>query len=473
VKDLFLCHTGADKAWVRELAKRLEAERIGGRAIDVFFDEWDIDGGENILAKIEEGLRASRFVAVVLTPAMTRADWPTMEWQTQVHQDPSGRNARILPLLLKTYDPDTSLPIDIPLPLTILKRYDFSSPKRFDSEFGQLLRRLRGEKSDRGRSSLGKSSTSESQYVGQDEPTGAAETILSNLLPVIRMPEFIYGDESSLTDRSSVIAKTNPNSPFVIDGGRLFSFWSPEDRQNPFRSVLTSRFRQKQQTISWLHDPNKSVRLVQMLNNALAEHCYALRIRRTDQAKGSFFVPVWEGKIRRFTWGSGRSRTLGKLVPTKTGGTFGVHQAAHLRFITLGSDLYLLVRPGWYFTEDGFKPVSGKTMGMLSMRWGGRERNAAVLRNVLMWGLLLGNGDSKIRLQLGSSEAELGCVPSSASVAVGVDSDEVRLDRLLSGGVAGEVADDELDSVAALAEEGEVSEVGELLDESDGDEDPL
>ena len=82
MKDLFLCHTGADKPWVEQLATRLEQEKIKGRPIDVWFDQWDIDGGENILAKIEEGLRASRFVAVVLSPAMTRADWPTLEWQT-------------------------------------------------------------------------------------------------------------------------------------------------------------------------------------------------------------------------------------------------------------------------------------------------------------------------------------------------------------------------------------------------------
>jgi hypothetical protein len=60
MEDLFLCHTGADKDWVRELGVRLEQERINGRSIEVFFDEWDIDYGENVIAKIDQGLRHSR-----------------------------------------------------------------------------------------------------------------------------------------------------------------------------------------------------------------------------------------------------------------------------------------------------------------------------------------------------------------------------------------------------------------------------
>ena len=64
MKDLFLCHGGADKAWVRELGARLEAEWIGDRHIEVFFDEWDIDQGDNVVSKIDQGLKEARLVAV-------------------------------------------------------------------------------------------------------------------------------------------------------------------------------------------------------------------------------------------------------------------------------------------------------------------------------------------------------------------------------------------------------------------------
>ena len=52
VYDIFLCHNGADKDCVRKLAEQIESETFdgtsSGRAIRVFFDEWDIDVGENV-----------------------------------------------------------------------------------------------------------------------------------------------------------------------------------------------------------------------------------------------------------------------------------------------------------------------------------------------------------------------------------------------------------------------------------------
>lgn len=62
-----MCHGGADKAWVRDLGARLEAERIGNRHIEVWLDEWDVDHGENIVEKIDEGLKIARFCAVVIS----------------------------------------------------------------------------------------------------------------------------------------------------------------------------------------------------------------------------------------------------------------------------------------------------------------------------------------------------------------------------------------------------------------------
>ncbi|MCC7180961.1 MAG: toll/interleukin-1 receptor domain-containing protein, partial [Acidobacteria bacterium] len=190
-KDVFLCHTGADKDWVEALAKRLEEETVDNRQIAVWFDKWDIDGGENILDKIEEGLKSSRFVGVVLSPAMTRAEWPRLEWQSQVYEDPAGRKARILPILRHQFDPVTGEPIEIPLPLRILKRYDFTNPKRFEAEFRDLLRRIRGVANPRG----GTPTPAGPVFVEQEEPTGGEESLLTNeiLSNVVDRPRELGG----------------------------------------------------------------------------------------------------------------------------------------------------------------------------------------------------------------------------------------------------------------------------------------
>src|ERR1051325_3016826 len=115
MKDVFLCHAGADKAWVEELGSRLEAERINGRSIQVFLDKWDVDYGENLVAKINEALTKARFCAVVLSPAMLKRDWPQAEWTAVFAADPAGRRKQILPMLLHDRDPETGELCEIPM----------------------------------------------------------------------------------------------------------------------------------------------------------------------------------------------------------------------------------------------------------------------------------------------------------------------------------------------------------------------
>ena len=106
---------------------------------------------------------------------------------------------------------------------------------------------------------------------------------------------------------------------------------------------------------------------------------------------------------------------------------------------------------------------------MLSTKFGGKERNAAVLRNVLMWGMLLANRESHIRIGLGGAELFVDPIPALSSMPAGIDGDTMNLDRIFSHGAGGEVAendsnsDSELDEVLAMAVTGALGEdEGEL-----------
>ena len=476
MKDIFLCHTGADKDWVEELAKRLEEESIENRNITVWFDKWDIEGGANLLDKIEQGLKTSSLVGVVLSPAMTRAEWPKMEWQSQVYEDPAGRKARILPILRHQFDPVTGEPIEIPLPLRFLKRYDFTNPKRYEAELRELVRRIQGRPHPRG----GTGMASPPMFVGQEEPTGGEESLLSNLLPSISVPEFLWSDHTTETDPGRIIEKTHPRSPFWVGDGQLHSFWPNDAPKNPFKSLLTGGLRRVHKTADWLAHPDKSRVVVQMFNRALRTHCFKLRLDtpKGDRDRDLFFCPVSGSQPRMFAWGpGGRGRTLAKMATGKDGTRFGVHHSAKLRFIVLGGAAYLLVQPGWFFTKDGSSPLDGSTRGVLSTQWGGRERNAAVLRNVLMWGLFLANRHPTIELRLGPANLKVGPVPVHSQISTSVGEDSVRLDRILGGGLqAGEVgapglveADDEIDEIAGLQGSGIFELMAETLAESEDD----
>jgi hypothetical protein len=453
VKDIFLCHTGADKEWVERLAERLETETVGARAISVWFDKWDIEGGENILSKIEAGLKESRYVAVVLSPAITKADWPTLEWQTQVFDDPAGKRGRILPLLRHVFDPITAEPIEIPLPLKILKRYDFSDERRFEEEFATLLRQLRGEPPQRGRNAS--AVTTPEILPGPEQPDDVPDSLLSNLLPVTHLPMCVHGDESTVTSATAVIDAVRPRIPWLLSGGRLFTFHDPASPKNPFKSILTGRLRKAEKIADWLASDKRSASAVRLLNDALRGHCRALNIWSMTDKRDVFFFAIPNRRPRQFRWGqAGRPRTLAKMVTGSTGEPFGVHHAAQLRFINLGGYAFLLIQPGWTFTSDGASPLPGKQRGMLSMRWGGRERNAAVLRNILMWALVLSKGQPEIVFDLGPETMRVSATPAHSQLNVGVRDDSLQLSKILGGDGAGETEDpgdaDELDRVATL-----------------------
>lgn len=464
MRDLFLCHTGADKEWVKAFGARLESESVDGHSLTVWLDEWDIEHGKSIISAIGDGLKESRFVAVILSPAMVSAPWPTAEWQSLVADDPLNKHGKILPVLRHKYDPFTGSAIEIPWILKPLKRFDFTEEKRFEGEYTRLLRHLRGLKPERGLSHsrghrLGASIGTLS--LGNDSPDEVQEALFGNMFPVSALPAVIHSDFTTAADYPDVWKEFEGTEtpPFYLHGGRLFSFY-PATANNPFKKFLSGLGGTSQPTDTLLRDSDLSRKLIGLLNAALRNHCWKLQVRTVKKDRTQFYCPVVGTKQRLFAWGpKGRKRTLAKLIKGPGGGAFGVHHAARMRFALIGDRLRLIVEPGWMFTTDGVEPIQGLAAGVLSTKWGGRERNAGVFRNVLMWGLLLSKGQRSFALSLGGADAMIETLPVLADIGSGIEGDQIRIDRMLAGTGTGEVgvtapADEELDLVARVAMSG-------------------
>jgi hypothetical protein len=417
---------------------------------------------------------------------MVKADWPTAEWQSQVMDDPTGKKGRILPLLLHKFDFETGAPIELPFVLRMLKRFDFSDPKRVEGEFQNLLRKLanlppvRGPQAH-GRRALGMAISA--SFPGQESPDVLEESLPSNLFRAIDVPLSIYGAPTGVSSKREVWDKLKGSPPFFLYSDRLYSFIPSETLKNPFKPFFSGAANPPESTSDWLSDPDMSRQIIGILNSALREHCYELSIWTPKGGRGLFYAPISaDSAPRTFTWGVGKSRTLAKMhKSTKQGrGSFGVHMAARMRFVNLTGNLYLLIEPAWMFTTDGVKPVQGTDMGVFSTKWGGREKNAAVLRNVLMWGFILANKKRDIEINVGSRAEKVYMkvrpVPSHTKINVGIFGDAIRLDRILSGEGAGEERGgakgaDELDRIANLALAGEPTDDDTPLEESKESED--
>lgn len=126
---VFLCHASADKEFVRSLA---------GRLIDagcrVWFDDWEIRVGDNIVEKINDGLHESDYLAVILSRASLASEWVKREWTSMFMRGAADRSVKVLPVLLEA--------VEVPAILRPLKTADFSRPEREDDALHELLRAI-------------------------------------------------------------------------------------------------------------------------------------------------------------------------------------------------------------------------------------------------------------------------------------------------------------------------------------------
>jgi WD40 repeat protein len=93
--DVFLSHSSKDKPIVRELANYLKDQ-----GVRVWLDESEIQPGDLIGLKINEGLEQSRTLVLVMSANASESEWVAFETQTILFSDPTNSQRRFIPLRL-------------------------------------------------------------------------------------------------------------------------------------------------------------------------------------------------------------------------------------------------------------------------------------------------------------------------------------------------------------------------------------
>src|ERR1022692_304900 len=96
---LFLSHSTKDKEFVEKLAAELRANDI-----DPWLCEVDIEYGDNFVAEIENGLKGSDLVLLVLSPEAVRSAWTREEWTSVLARQVAESRTRLGVLLLRDCD---------------------------------------------------------------------------------------------------------------------------------------------------------------------------------------------------------------------------------------------------------------------------------------------------------------------------------------------------------------------------------
>lgn len=439
--DLFLCHNKANKDWVRELGEKIESEEYDGRNLKVFFDEWDIKPGKNVVNELEKGLTESRFVGVVLSKAMLEADWPTMEWTIAVCNDPSGRKGTIIPIWLGD--------CEIPDSLKIRNVLYFRNETEFKKSYPKLVAVLKSTALPRGTKN---SSSSQREIIKSSFPIEYQdeinEQLASNLFPVTYFPEKIWsGPIGSLTHKDvfDYLRRnySGVHPTFLIREKRLYCFWDLNHHNCPFKKILTASNIEKESSKKWISDSVKRNWLIELFNRALKGHCWDLNLIY-DRDHGRFFFPPLGGKDRTETWNTGKRKSTRHITTRhtkgKSGQVFWSHQSLRAKFVNIDDEIFLQLTPGWTFTFDGEHPLSGREVGIFSTKWTTKEHNPSVFYHVRFWSNLLSKRSSKISVRLGNEKLEVDTTPAVIEIPIGIEGDFHPIEKVF------ETADDEIES---------------------------
>jgi hypothetical protein len=445
-KDIFLCHTGADKPWVERLAERIEAERYQNRLLGVIFDKWDFERASNIVLDIEREIDACRFVGIVVTKAMLNAPWPTMERTIAVWSDPSGTQGRVIPILRDN--------VTMPPSLRIRNWIDFRNDEHFEESFAELIRYLRGEKIPRGRGNL---LPTVPEVMPSYDPAPVVitssqgadrvrERVVSNLLPVLELPEYVFSAETPLRDKKDLhryVGEESHPPPCLLRDGRLWTFGNLRDQPDLFGSAIRPTTVNSVSFDSWFADADYSRWAVELLNLCLKENAWQ-RYLRLDKERHRFFFTAWQGRPKRISWKiSGKwtprevttRHTVTRRLPDGTKERIQSgwrHQAVKAGFVLLPFGLFVKIEPTWMLTKaDGKTPRGGPRVGPILSHWLNQERNGQILRSIRFWSLVLSRGKTELYIPTGQQPIRIGLTPASGNLDFGIIADQIDYDALM------------------------------------------
>ena len=425
--DAFISYNKADKDFAEKLANRIEKESINGQPIKVFFGEWDIEPGEDILLKIEAAEPSSHFIIPIMSPDWLKSDWTTLERVIPVYDDPAGLKARIIPVMRRNCEPPPSM--------RILRWLNFETDSNFEKESKKLIGRIQGKTL---RETLGKDHHP-SAFTGQIEYGSLTadlqeEELASNIFVITKIPANINVALATVKTRNDVwpvLGQDANPPPFAFDEEehKIFSFASLNDTQYRFGRLCLEPTCRTVSTKSVLSGKD-SCWIIDILNRAMTRHMREdlhMTYDYRSKPKKTFFPLEKVGeKTRNATWKVG-SKEYTRFVVKKAelASPYYVHRSCKATFTQMGDWLFLKVLPGWHFTQDGIiNPVPPLQMASLSSRWMNMQRNHSVLDDVRFWVSVLSKGEDEIRIALYEGlEAVIATTPAFASTDRGIEGD--------------------------------------------------
>lgn len=248
-----------------------------------------------------------------------------------------------------------------------------------------------------------------------------SEAVYSTLLPVARMPRYIFSAPCKYSDGHEKEAMTDVllggtpyMCPFIIrDGGVLYAFNDLRGKDGPFQKVITRRKASYFEAERWLEDSDKARWFVTLLNRTLNKltgrkglqldrehHRYYFKSDEAGKEKSVEYRPLNQSATtRKVVWQPMNTRTNQPR-------NFWNHLAVNLQFLNAGSGQWCFcIRPELRVTRDGVVPIESRNVGRNVTRQMSHQFNYDLLEDVNFWRDFLSEGQPRIIMQFGPESA--------------------------------------------------------------------
>lgn len=252
-------------------------------------------------------------------------------------------------------------------------------------------------------------------YDGLSKNTNIVEeTVYATLLPVTKMPHYIYSGECTIPSKEVNDSIKRPTDkrlylPFTIRGKQLYTFNNLKDYDSPYNLIVDPISAKQHNVDEWLNDPDQFRLYVELLNRVTNKITGRLGLMLDRRHQRYYFEPDEEGKEKHVVYQSVGGVKSERLVawnphfkhndePKK----FWEHLAVSLNYHKLGDYSWgLAIRPERRFTTNGYDELESKLTGKKSTKRKSRMYNFDFLQEVQFWRDFLSQGQPRINCLFG------------------------------------------------------------------------
>lgn len=245
------------------------------------------------------------------------------------------------------------------------------------------------------------------------QPPRVVEMVHSTLLPVERMPAYVFGAPCDIGERDVQgqlgRLRDGEMAPYIVRGKMLYAFQDLAERGNPFEGVVVGQPVERFGVEEWWTDPDRLRWFIQLLNRTLNKLTGRRGLRFDREHRRYYFAPAEPGVPFAVTYKPLNKRRASRAVvwqPKKkaTGEArpYWFHRAASLGFLrTSARGWALSIRPELRITVDGVNPPASETIGGKVTRKKSRTFNYNLLAEVQFWRDYLSESQPRILLPFG------------------------------------------------------------------------